>query len=95
MHFLWDLSKKIKKDLPNSILLIGGYHAMRQPQETLLKSEFDIVIKSTNVDFVMLELCKELKSKKLSYDDIDTKGITYRKKSFRNDIIDNGSFNNG
>ena len=63
MHFFWDLSKKIKKDLPNSILLIGGYHAMRQPQETLLKSEFDIVIKSTNVDFVMLDLCKELKSK--------------------------------
>ena len=36
---------------------------MSKPQETLLKSEFDIVIKSTNVDFVMLELCKELKSK--------------------------------
>ena len=44
MHFLWDLSKKIKKDLPNTVLVIGGYHAMRQPQETLLKSNFDIVL---------------------------------------------------
>ena len=92
MHFLWDLSKKIKRDLPNSILLIGGYHAMRQPQETLLKSKFDVVIKSTNVDFVLLELCKELKSKNLSFDKIETKGITYRKKNTNDDIIDNGSF---
>ena len=35
---------------------------------------------------------QRVKIKKLSYDDIDTKGITYRKKSLRNDIIDNGSF---
>ena len=76
MHFLWQLSKNIKKELPNSILLIGGYHAMRQPQETLLQSEFDIVIKSTNVDFVLLEICKELKSKNLLFNEIETKGIT-------------------
>ena len=36
---------------------MGGYHAMRH-QETLLKSDFDIVIKSTNVDFVLFDLVK-------------------------------------
>ena len=92
MNFLWDLSKKIKRDLPNCILMIGGYHAMRQPQETLLKSKFDIVIKSTNLDFVLLELCKELKSQKLKYEKLITKGITYKKQYSTDEIIDNGSF---
>ena len=92
MNFLWDLSRKIKKELPNTILLIGGYHAMRQPQETLLKSDFDIVIKSTNLDFVLLELCNELHFNNLSLEDINTKGITYRKKNSLDQIIDNGTF---
>ena len=63
MNFLWVLSKRLKKNLPNSILILSGYHAMRQPQETLLKSDFDIVLKSTNLDFVLLELCNELNKK--------------------------------
>ena len=91
MNFLWNLSKKIKTALPNTILIIGGYHAMRQPQETLLKSSFDIVIKSTNLDFVLLELCNELKSKNLIYDNLDTRGITYKINN-TDEIIDNGSF---
>ena len=92
MHFLCDLSKKIKKELPNTILVIGGYHAMRQPQETLLKSDFDIVLKSTNLDFVLLELCNELKLNNLSLNKIETKGITYRKQDTLDEIIDNGAF---
>ena len=91
MNFLWNLSRKIKNALPNTILIIGGYHAMRQPQETLLKSSFDIVIKSTNLDFVFLKLCNELKSKNLNYDKLYTKGITY-KINDSDEIIDNGSF---
>ncbi len=91
MKFLWDLSFKIKKKLPNSILILGGYHPMRQPQETLLKSNFDIVVKSTNLDFVLLELVKELKHKNLSIKNLDTKGITYKTQP-DNDIKDNGAF---
>ena len=92
MHFLWSLSNKLKKDLPNSILMIGGYHAMRQPQESLLKSSFDIVVKSTNMDFVLLEICKELKNKNLILENLTTKGITYKKLSSTENIIDNGAF---
>ena len=61
MKFLWDLSSKIKKKLPDTILCLGGYHAMRMPQESLLNSSFDIILKSTNVDFVLLKLCDEIK----------------------------------
>ena len=91
MNFLWELSNKIKSDLPNTILTIGGYHAMRQPQETLLKSSFDIVIKSTNLDFVLLDLVKEIDNKNLSINILNTKGITY-KSAHSGDIIDNGGF---
>ena len=56
---------------------------MRQPQETLLKSDFDIVLKSTNLDFVLLELCNELNKKNFVLDNIITKGITYKKKFFK------------
>ena len=62
MKFLWDLSSKIKKKLPNTILCLGGYHAMRMPQESLLNSSFDIILKSTNVDFVLLKLMKKLRT---------------------------------
>lgn len=92
MHFLWDLSNKLKKLLPNTILIIGGYHAMRQPQESLLKSSFDIVLKSTNVDFVLCELCKELQSNELKLFELNTNGITYKELSSKDKIIDKGSF---
>lgn len=92
MNFLWVLSKQLKKNLPNSILILSGYHAMRQPQETLLKSDFDIVLKSTNLDFVLLELCNELNKKNFVLDNIITKGITYKKNFSNDEIIDNGNF---
>ena len=92
MHFLWDLSKKIKKDLKDTILILGGYHAMRQPHESLLQSSFDIILKSTNVDFVLLDLCKELASNGKVLDNLITTGIAYKKFSSIDSIIDKGSF---
>ena len=91
MNFLWDLSNNLKKNLPDTILCLGGYHAMRLPQESLLKSSFFIILKSTNVDFVLLKLCNEIKSKNKSYEMLDTKGIAYKNPK-TNEIIDNGSF---
>ena len=92
MQFLWDLSDKLKELLPSTILIIGGYHAMRQPQETLLKSSFDIVLKSTNIDFVLLEICKELDNNKLKLFNLNTNGIAYKEYSSKDKIIDKGSF---
>lgn len=91
MNFLWKLSGELKLALPNSILCMGGYHAMRQPQETLLKSSFDIVIKSTNLDFLLLDLAKEINSKNLFLENLETKGITYKTSNSHN-IVDNGNF---
>ena len=91
MKFLWDLSSKIKKKLPDTILCLGGYHAMRMPQESLLNSSFDIILKSTNVDFVLLKLCDEIKKNNKKFENLNTPGISY--KNFKTkDIIDNGSF---
>ena len=78
MNFLWVLSKKLKKKLQilYSYSWLSCYAAA---QETLLKSDFDIVLKSTNLDFVLLELCNELNKKNFVLDNIITKGITYKK----------------
>ena len=61
MNFLWDLSSKIKKNY----LILSLFRRLscnEKPQESLLNSDFDIVLKSTNVDFVLLELCDELRT---------------------------------
>jgi radical SAM superfamily enzyme YgiQ (UPF0313 family) len=91
MKFLWDLSSKIKKKLPNTILCLGGYHAMRMPQESLLNSSFDIILKSTNVDFVLLKLCDEIRENNKKFENLSTTGINYKNLKTK-DIIDNGSF---
>ena len=91
MKFLWDLSSKIKKKLPNTILCLGGYHAMRMPQESLLNSSFDIILKSTNVDFVLLKLCEEIKNNNKKFENLSTTGISYKNLKTK-DIVDNGSF---
>jgi len=92
MKFLWNLSNKLKHDLNETILIIGGYHAMRQPQESLLNSSFDIVLKSTNIDFVLLELCNELNKNNKILENLSTKGIAYKEISSKDRIIDNGAF---
>ncbi|SVB40454.1 uncharacterized protein METZ01_LOCUS193308, partial [marine metagenome] len=35
MKFYWNLIKKLKSDLPQSIVIMTGYHSMRKPEETL------------------------------------------------------------
>ena len=89
MNLLWDLSKDIKDKLPSSILVMTGYHSMRNPTETLLASKFDIVLKSNHIDKVLFKLCNELKNKNKSLEILDTDGITYK---YNENIIDNGVF---
>ena len=56
MKFYWDVVKSLKIKLPNSILIMTGYHSMRKPEETMMESPVDLVIRSSNVDFVLNRL---------------------------------------
>lgn len=56
MKFYWRVVNEIKHRLPNVIVMMTGYHSMRKPDETLAACKVDIVIRSSNVDFVLHRL---------------------------------------
>ena len=35
MRFMWDTVNEVKTKLPNSKVVMSGYHVMRKPNETL------------------------------------------------------------
>ena len=62
MKFYWNTINKLKELLPKVIVIMTGYHSMRMPEETLYKSNTDIVLKSNNVDFVLHRLIVKIKN---------------------------------
>jgi len=56
MKFYWKTIDKVKKALPNSIVIMTGYHSMRKPKETMQKCNADLVLRSSNVDFALHRL---------------------------------------
>ena len=56
MKFYWKTINELKKKLPNTIVVMTGYHSMRKPEETLQRSATDIVLRSSHVDFVLARL---------------------------------------
>jgi anaerobic magnesium-protoporphyrin IX monomethyl ester cyclase len=56
MKFYWNVVNEIKAKLPNSIVAMTGYHSMRMPEETMRACAADLVIRSSNVDFVLHRL---------------------------------------
>lgn len=53
MKFYWNTINKLKSKLPDTILLMTGYHSMRMPKETMNESLADVVLKSNHVDFAL------------------------------------------
>ena len=90
MKFMWDVTKQIKAKLKNCLIIMTGYHSMRMPEETLLKSDTDIVILSNHVDFVLNKLIKELKEKNLSLDSLNADSICF--KNSKGELVNNKSF---
>ncbi len=91
MNIMWEIIDRIKKDIPNSITVLTGYHSMRLPQESLTKSNVDIVLKTNHIDFGLLRLLKEISlSKEIWNKKLNTDGIVYR--NIDGNIIDNGNF---
>ena len=78
MKFYWDLTKQLRKDLPNSIIVMTGFHSMRRPLETIQMSEVDVVIKSNHVDFVLNRFVSTLQHMSDWRKDIQLEGLTIR-----------------
>lgn len=56
MKFYWRTVNELKKRRPDTIVVMTGYHSMRMPEETMLESATDIVLRSNHVDFVLSRL---------------------------------------
>ena len=56
MNFYWHTVNQIRESLPEVIIAMTGFHAMRMPEETLEKSCTDIVLRSNHVDFSLVRL---------------------------------------
>ncbi|MDC0456635.1 radical SAM protein [Alphaproteobacteria bacterium] len=90
MKFYWETIDRIKLKLKKCIIIMTGYHSNRMPQETLLKSKTDIVLKSSHIDFVLKRLLPEIRDNKNWRDIAKTSGVLIRTKD---DIFrDTGSF---
>jgi anaerobic magnesium-protoporphyrin IX monomethyl ester cyclase len=56
MKFYWRTINQLKERLPDTIVVMTGYHSMRKPEETMHKSAADIVLRSSHVDFMLSRL---------------------------------------
>ncbi len=90
MKFTWNTINELKSKLPQTIIIMSGYHSMKMPEETLKNSKTDIVLLSNHVDFSMNKLITELETKNKILENLEVDGIAYTNKS--NEIINNRSF---
>jgi len=81
-----EISKILKKELPNTLLVIGGPHFTSMPVETLKDSAFDIGVYAEG-EITFLELAntiEEAKNKKIkSLNLAEIKGLYYKNKERR------------
>ncbi|MDA0323208.1 MAG: radical SAM protein [Verrucomicrobia bacterium] len=56
MKFYWDVTRRLKAELPDCIAVMSGYHSMRKPEETMMECNTDIVARSNHIDFVLSKL---------------------------------------
>ena len=78
MKFMWKTINEIKKILPQTIIVMSGYHSMRKPDETFDNSKTDVVLLSNHIDFVLLKLVKSLEQNKI-VSDLSIDGIALRR----------------
>lgn len=78
----FELSRQIKKQAPKALVVLGGVHPTALPEETLLRSAADIVVRGEG-EKTLSEIYEAVKSNK---DFRKIKGISYKK---GNEIIHN------
>jgi len=90
MKFYWRLIKKLKSDLPRTIIIMTGYHSMRRPEETLRESPTDIILQSNHVDFVLIKLIPYIEDNANWRSECPIEGLTIRRDE--NDLYSTGNF---
>ena len=71
-----EISKILKKELPNTLLVIGGPHVTGLPENTLKNTAFNLGVIGEG-EFTMLEIAEQLRAGSLDLESI--KGIAYKK----------------
>jgi anaerobic magnesium-protoporphyrin IX monomethyl ester cyclase len=90
MEFYWDLTKRIKLSLPETIIIMTGYHSMRRPDETLMESSTDIVLKSNHIDFILIRVVDFISKNADWRETLSVEGLQVRVNA--NQIRSTGSF---
>jgi radical SAM superfamily enzyme YgiQ (UPF0313 family) len=78
MKFYWRTVDEVKKMMPNTVVIMTGYHSMRKPEETLEQCDVDLVIKSNHVDFVLDRLVPFISENNDWRSTCDLEGLTLR-----------------
>ena len=89
MKFYWKTINELKSKLPDTTIVMTGYHSMRMPVETMENSQTDVVLKSNHVDFALKRLVEFIAANDNWKAEIDIEGLTVRN---GNDIRDIHSF---
>ncbi len=84
MKFYWKTIDRLRKSLPNAIIVMTGFHSMRQPEETLTNSSADVVLRSNHIDFTLARFVPFVESNRNWRGDCSIEGLTLR--------MDDGSF---
>jgi radical SAM superfamily enzyme YgiQ (UPF0313 family) len=78
MKFYWRTANELKALLPNTVVVMTGYHSMRKPEETLQESKTDVVLRSNNLDFVLRRLVEQIEKNPFWRMTCDIEGLTIR-----------------
>lgn len=81
MKFYWRTIDQLKDAMPETVLIMTGYHSMRKPEETMERSRTDIVLRSNHVDFVLSKLIPYMASNLDWRDSCNIEGLHFRTSS--------------
>jgi len=84
MKFYWRQVDRLKEALPRALVVMSGYHSMRQPAESLRNCACDLVLTSNHVDFVLRRLATEIEENARWRESTKLEGLVIRQ--------DDGSF---
>lgn len=87
MH--WKIVKELKEIKPNCLIVMVGDHVTAFPEETMKNAPVDFVLTGGNYDFLLLNLCNNLKNNELNVDGLEP-GIWFRNEK---GIQNTGKFN--
>ena len=90
MKFYWKATAELKNLLPQSLVIMSGYHSMRRPKETLDESPTDLVLRSNHIDFVLAKLIPFIAKEPNWREKCEIEGLVIRMKN--GDTRDTGNF---